>query len=95
MEFGIGLYHFFVSLVPPGLLMIVEAIGFQANRQNGIKYLKSAVQREGIHYVTSALLLVGYHNFFMQEVFFFPLYLFFFYEILFFSSSFYLLFLLG
>ena len=68
LEFGIGLYHFFVSLVPPGLLMIVEAIGFQANRQNGIKYLKSAVEREGIHYATASLLMVGYHNFFMQEV---------------------------
>eukprot|EP00009_Paramoeba_aestuarina_P014122 CAMPEP_0201523916 /NCGR_PEP_ID=MMETSP0161_2-20130828/20995_1 /ASSEMBLY_ACC=CAM_ASM_000251 /TAXON_ID=180227 /ORGANISM="Neoparamoeba aestuarina, Strain SoJaBio B1-5/56/2" /LENGTH=561 /DNA_ID=CAMNT_0047923149 /DNA_START=89 /DNA_END=1774 /DNA_ORIENTATION=- len=67
LEFGIGLYHFFVSLVPPGLLLIVEAIGFEANRENGIKYLKSSVQREGIHYVTSSLLMVGYHNFFMQE----------------------------
>ena len=67
LEFGIGLYHFFVSLVPPGLLVIVEAIGFQANRQLGISELKSAVSRKGIHYVTASLLLVAYHNFFMQE----------------------------
>tara|TARA_R110002050_G_scaffold58713_2_gene131578 strand:+ start:1670 stop:2092 length:423 start_codon:yes stop_codon:yes gene_type:complete len=29
LQFGVGLYHFMVSLVPPGLLMVVEAIGFQ------------------------------------------------------------------
>jgi len=66
-EFVVGLFHFCVSLVPPGLLTLVEAIGFQADRELGIRELKSAVSRNGIHFITASLVLVAYHNFFMQE----------------------------
>jgi hypothetical protein len=67
LEFGVGLFHFLVSLVPPGLLMVVEAVGFQADREKGIRELQNCVDKKGVHSVTCALVLVGYHNFFMQQ----------------------------
>jgi hypothetical protein len=72
LEFVVGLYHFVVSLVPPNMLMFVEAIGFEADRNTGIKELQSALERKGIHFVTAGILLISYHNFFMQTVFHFP-----------------------
>ena len=66
LEFLIGLYHFMVSLVPPSMLVFVEAIGFEADRKTGIKDLQSAAGRKGIHFVTTSIVLIAYHNFFMQ-----------------------------
>jgi tetratricopeptide (TPR) repeat protein len=67
LEFVVGLFHFCVSLVPPGLLGIVEAVGFQADREMGIRELRSAANRRGIHFITGSMILVAYHNFFMQQ----------------------------
>ena len=68
LEFVVGLFHFIVSLVPPNMLMFVEAIGFEADRKTGIKELQSTIDRKGIHYVTGCIIAIAYHNFFMQTV---------------------------
>ena len=36
---GIGSYHFIVSLVPPSIKWLIEALGFQGNREFALKSL--------------------------------------------------------
>jgi hypothetical protein len=67
LEFVVGLFHFCVSLVPPGLMMLVEAIGFEADRAKGLRELTSAMNRRGIHYPTASVVLIAFYNFFRQE----------------------------
>jgi hypothetical protein len=68
LEFGLGAFYFFVSLVPSRLVLrpstpyfsflwVVEAIGFTADRQQGLKLLKSCV-RNGGHKTPAAMLLL-------------------------------------
>ncbi|GAM28675.1 hypothetical protein SAMD00019534_118510 [Acytostelium subglobosum LB1] len=40
--YGVGIFHFLVSAVPPQYVWLVEGIGFKANRMEGVKEIKIA-----------------------------------------------------
>ncbi|CAG8505059.1 174_t:CDS:10 [Paraglomus occultum] len=61
LEFGIGLFYFVVSIVPGSFLSVLKAIGFNADREQGIKMLENCWKRCGIRAPFAALfLLVNY-----------------------------------
>ncbi|KAL6070835.1 hypothetical protein QOT17_006591 [Balamuthia mandrillaris] len=48
VQFGVAAFHFTISLLPPSLKWVVEAIGFEANRTQGIKGLHSCHDSDSI-----------------------------------------------
>lgn len=42
IAFGLGVYHFAISLIPHSFIWMVEAIGFKADRELGLKELEES-----------------------------------------------------
>lgn len=68
LQFGMGLFYFFVSLVPPKFLWIVEAIGFESNRPEGIRLLEECYQGKGCSSPAALLLLIWINRFFLEDM---------------------------
>jgi hypothetical protein len=47
LKFGVGTFYFFVSLVPSSFLWIVKALGFRADRKQGVKLLTDCFVERG------------------------------------------------
>ena len=45
--FGLGCFHFFVSLVPASFQWLLSIIGFEADRARGLEELRLAEQANG------------------------------------------------
>ncbi len=48
VSFGLGCFHFFVSLVPRSFQWLLNAIGYVSDRQLGIEELRRVQQSNGI-----------------------------------------------
>lgn len=58
INFGIGLFYTFLSIVPSGILMALTAIGFVANRELGEKYLQEVNKNGGLRSPFAGLVLL-------------------------------------
>eukprot|EP01132_Coremiostelium_polycephalum_P002247 gene2247-2770_t len=67
VNYGVGLFHFLVSVVPPQYIWLVEGIGFKANRMEGIKEIKLSADSKGIRSIMSKVALVLLHVFFFED----------------------------
>ncbi|POG59933.1 hypothetical protein GLOIN_2v814911 [Rhizophagus irregularis DAOM 181602=DAOM 197198] len=61
LEFGIGVFYFILSIVPGSFQSILKAIGFNAERDEGIQMLENCYLRDGVRAPSAAFfLLVNY-----------------------------------
>ncbi|KAF2075204.1 hypothetical protein CYY_003509 [Polysphondylium violaceum] len=65
--YGVGIFHFLVSVVPPQYMMLVEGIGFKGNRMEGLKELKVSSDSNGIRSVMSKIVIVLLDVFFFED----------------------------
>eukprot|EP01135_Chromosphaera_perkinsii_P006966 Nk52_evm4s639 gene=Nk52_evmTU4s639 len=67
--FGVGAFHFFVSLVPPSFRSVVELIGFEGDPKLGVEELKKCVSLGGSSRAAlSRLLLLWIEAFFDEDL---------------------------
>eukprot|EP01087_Luapelamoeba_hula_P011163 TRINITY_DN3003_c1_g1_i1.p1 TRINITY_DN3003_c1_g1~~TRINITY_DN3003_c1_g1_i1.p1 ORF type:complete len:544 (+),score=105.50 TRINITY_DN3003_c1_g1_i1:60-1634(+) len=67
-DFGVGLFHFMISVVPREFLWLVEAIGFKGNRQLALNEIRAASEAQGIRQLEAKLMMVALKVFFFEEV---------------------------
>lgn len=67
-QFCVGMYHFFLSLLPPGFSWLVESIGIQPDRLTGIKALQLCVEGGGHRSIAAACTLIWIEIFFHEDV---------------------------
>ncbi|EGC33092.1 hypothetical protein DICPUDRAFT_81103 [Dictyostelium purpureum] len=66
--YGVGIFHFLVSVVPPQYMWLIEGIGFKGNRMEGLKEIKqSSESPNGIRSNMSKVTLVLLHVFFFED----------------------------
>ncbi|EFA85319.1 hypothetical protein PPL_02320 [Heterostelium album PN500] len=66
--YGVGIFHFLVSVVPPQYVWLVEGIGFKANRMEGLKEIKlSADVTTGIRSVMAKCCYTLLYAFFFED----------------------------
>ncbi|GAM26636.1 hypothetical protein SAMD00019534_098110, partial [Acytostelium subglobosum LB1] len=66
--YGVGIFHFLVSAVPPQYVWLVEGIGFKANRMEGVRELKySADLVVGIRSTLSKCFFTMIYAFFFED----------------------------
>jgi len=65
--YGVGVFHFLVSVVPPQYMLLVEGIGFKGNRMEGLKELKVSSESNGIRSVMSKIVIVLLDVFFFED----------------------------
>lgn len=68
LQFGMGLFYFFISLVPRKFLWIVQTIGFEANRSEGIRLLEECHEQRECCSPTALLLLIWIYRFFIENM---------------------------
>ncbi|KAK5575436.1 hypothetical protein RB653_006569 [Dictyostelium firmibasis] len=67
-NYGVGIFHFLVSVVPPQYMWLIEGIGFKGNRMEGLKEIKaSSDSHNGIRTIMSKVALVLLHVFFFED----------------------------
>jgi tetratricopeptide (TPR) repeat protein len=66
VNFGIGLFHFGLSLVPPTYVWMTKALGFEADRDNAVLALRQSLDSQGPKSVEAAMLLVVIYQFFLD-----------------------------
>uniref|UniRef100_A0A6B2L2F1 Uncharacterized protein n=1 Tax=Arcella intermedia TaxID=1963864 RepID=A0A6B2L2F1_9EUKA len=67
INFGVGLFHFIFSLIPPHLQTITSIVGFVADRDKAIHELDKAIQSGCYWAPLAVLLLVGLKHYFLNE----------------------------
>lgn len=67
INFGVGLFHFMVSVVPKQFLWLVEGIGFKADRKLALNELTIASNFVGTRTITAKLILIALHSFFFGD----------------------------
>lgn len=65
--FGVGGFHFFISMVPTGFKWIVESLGFRGDREAGRRELQECVEKGGHRAASALLLLLWMDTFFYKE----------------------------
>eukprot|EP01133_Synstelium_polycarpum_P021225 gene21225-25498_t len=66
--YGVGFFHFLVSVVPPQYMWLVEGIGFKANRMEGLKEIKFAADLDsGVRSVMAKVCYILLHVFFFED----------------------------
>jgi hypothetical protein len=63
LEFGIGVFYFILSIVPGSFQSILKAIGFNAERDQGIQMLENCYFRDGVRAPFAAFFLLINHLF--------------------------------
>eukprot|EP01138_Halocafeteria_seosinensis_P016376 gb/GECG01016707.1/.p1 GENE.gb/GECG01016707.1/~~gb/GECG01016707.1/.p1 ORF type:complete len:872 (+),score=112.04 gb/GECG01016707.1/:1-2616(+) len=61
IQFGWGTFNLIISVMPPIILRIVEALGFPSDREAGILQLKLCMEGNGLRAPLAALMLLTYH----------------------------------
>ena len=67
LQLGIGIFYFFISLIPKSFMWIIKAIGFKANRMKGIKFLHKNFLETGHRSPISGLLLFWIECFYFED----------------------------
>jgi tetratricopeptide (TPR) repeat protein len=65
--FGIGVFSFVISLVPPAFTFFVEAIGFKGDRGKGFRLLKDCSERQSWTGFMSLFLLQVLYQFYFED----------------------------
>jgi len=65
--FGVGLFNFVVSLVPPAFNFFVEAMGFKGDRRKGFEMLKGCAQRNTFTGLIAASLMQALYQDYMDD----------------------------
>jgi len=58
IQFGAGFFYFVISVVPANLLKILEAVGFHADRDLGLQYLRECNEKGGIRGAYASIVLL-------------------------------------
>eukprot|EP00271_Cylindrocystis_brebissonii_P021683 TRINITY_DN789_c0_g2_i1.p1 TRINITY_DN789_c0_g2~~TRINITY_DN789_c0_g2_i1.p1 ORF type:complete len:667 (+),score=137.12 TRINITY_DN789_c0_g2_i1:944-2944(+) len=67
ISYGVGGFHFFVSMVPGGLKYIVESLGFRGDRELGRRELQESLAAGGQRVASALLLILWMDTFFYKE----------------------------
>eukprot|EP01091_Cochliopodium_minus_P002970 TRINITY_DN127_c0_g2_i1.p1 TRINITY_DN127_c0_g2~~TRINITY_DN127_c0_g2_i1.p1 ORF type:complete len:555 (-),score=153.82 TRINITY_DN127_c0_g2_i1:7-1671(-) len=67
IAFGIGFYHFVMSLVPPRFAWLIKLLGFKGDRDTAISQLETASNLQNIKTEECKLLMVALKWFFTDE----------------------------
>lgn len=67
VNFGVGIFHFGASLVPPSYVWVTKALGFEADRDNSLVTLKQSLESKGPKSVEAAIILVLMYQFFIDK----------------------------
>jgi len=67
IDFGVGLYHFVISLIPPSLQIITTIAGFVADREKAIEELYRCISTGCVWAPIAVMFLVVVKNFFLDE----------------------------
>lgn len=67
LHFGLGVFHFFVSITPPHLMWIVKLLGFEPDKDLSIKELTEARESECTKSIEASLVLYGLKRYFTEE----------------------------
>jgi tetratricopeptide (TPR) repeat protein len=65
--FGAGFFYFFLSLVPPKFMWVVEAIGFESDRERGLRYFNMCNEEAGVRAPMALLMLLWVRIFFFED----------------------------
>jgi len=65
--FGIGVFNFVISLVPPTFTFFVEAIGFKGDRERGFKILKECSEHKTFTGFISLMVLQLLYQFYFED----------------------------
>jgi len=65
--FGVGVFSFVVSLIPPTFTFFVEAIGFKGDREKGFKLLKECSEQNTCTGFISLMLLQLLYQFYFED----------------------------
>jgi Iml2/Tetratricopeptide repeat protein 39 len=68
VSFGIGVFHFLVSQVPPAFMWLAKALGFVADRANGIKQLQLCSRTPSHRALLASLAEAMIEGFFNDDV---------------------------
>eukprot|EP01090_Pellita_catalonica_P010492 TRINITY_DN21935_c0_g1_i1.p1 TRINITY_DN21935_c0_g1~~TRINITY_DN21935_c0_g1_i1.p1 ORF type:complete len:501 (+),score=82.68 TRINITY_DN21935_c0_g1_i1:115-1503(+) len=67
VQFGVGLFHFIISIIPRQFLWIAEAIGFKSDRRKAFDELKSSSENSvGVRSLLARVLFVSLKAFFLN-----------------------------
>ena len=61
MQFGVGLFHMVLSLLPPSVMMVAEWIGYAGDRDKSFTYLRASQQSPSFMAPFACLLLTTYY----------------------------------
>jgi len=65
--FGVGVFSFVISLVPPGFTFFVEAIGFKGDREKGFRILKECSEQKTFTGFVALMLLQLLYQFYFED----------------------------
>jgi len=65
--FGVGLFNFVISLVPPAFTFFVEALGFKGDREKGFNLLKQCGERYTFTGLVSLLIVQLLYQFYFEN----------------------------
>lgn len=67
LHFGLGTFHFFVSIMPPHLMWIIKLLGFEPNKELALQELTQCRESECIKSIEASLVLYGIRRYFTEE----------------------------
>ncbi|KAJ9437136.1 hypothetical protein DIPPA_63840 [Diplonema papillatum] len=63
IKYGVGAFYVALSLVPSTILVVLSALGFVANAEVGVEYLRDVFHGGGVRSAVAALVLLFYYLF--------------------------------
>jgi tetratricopeptide (TPR) repeat protein len=67
IDFGVGIYHFIISLVPPSLQIITNIVGFEADRDKAFEEFNRTIQSGCIWSPLATLICIGLKQVFLDD----------------------------
>ncbi|XP_065370774.1 tetratricopeptide repeat protein 39B-like [Calliphora vicina] len=61
VRMGMGTFNLMISLLPAGVVKVLEFIGFSGNKESGLEDLQTGYNLPGLRQVLCAMTLLGYH----------------------------------
>ncbi|XP_046801281.1 tetratricopeptide repeat protein 39B-like [Lucilia cuprina] len=58
---GMGTFNLMISLLPAGVVKVLEFIGFSGNKESGLEDLHTGYNLAGLRQILCAMTLLGYH----------------------------------
>jgi tetratricopeptide (TPR) repeat protein len=67
VNFGVGIFHFVVSLIPSNFMFIAKLLGFEADRERSLVELRAAQQKKNPKIIETTIVLAALKRFFTDE----------------------------